>query len=388
MKKAPHICFVHYSAYPALGRIAFYEFSRQTAALGLRTSVIALAEGGAAKKSKLTFPCDVHNIAASGLPPRFDRLLYSLRVASLLNRLKPDIVHSFFYRGCSLLPILQAGRSNGRTRYLADVRSGHLSSGLVGAFGRRVNRFELGCFDSLATISPDVDTWVFGRTRRRRRLYHFPVGVDYDRFAKPEHGEDAGVTEKINAPPGHIIAIYAGTISRLRDLGPLLHATKRVVSVHPEFCLVIAGDGPDVTRLKKVVHELGIEQKVRFLGRIPYSEIHSYYQAADIGLSFVPQVTNFNGQPPLKTFEFLAAGLAVVATDIAGNRLAIRDGENGLLSSEGPVALAQRILEICNDRDLLRRLADCGCRSARRFEWRQIVESKLLPAYREILNGN
>jgi colanic acid/amylovoran biosynthesis glycosyltransferase len=124
----------------------------------------------------------------------------------------------------------------------------------------------------------------------------------------------------------------------------------------------IAGDGPLKMQLLAYAASLGVEDRVRFLGWMDQEEISDLMRRADILVA--PSVTGPDGDQegiPVVLMEALAMGLPVVSTLHSGIPELIVDGETGLLARERDAeGLAERILALISDRDLVRRLQNNG----------------------------
>jgi N-acetyl-alpha-D-glucosaminyl L-malate synthase BshA len=119
--------------------------------------------------------------------------------------------------------------------------------------------------------------------------------------------------------------------------------------------LALIGDGPERSRLERLVHELGLAHKVRFLGKqLRFVEV---LQAADVFL-LPSEIESFG----LAALEALACGVPVVATRQGGVPEVVSDGENGFLAEVGDLdAMTDAILRIFQDdgrmRDAARKTA-------------------------------
>lgn len=81
---------------------------------------------------------------------------------------------------------------------------------------------------------------------------------------------------------------------------------------------------------------------------------------------------------PNVVLEAMAAGLAVVATDVGGSRVLVRDGENGLLVQPGsPEALATALSGAIQNRERLAHWGKASARLAQAFGWDRVVEQYL-----------
>jgi glycosyltransferase involved in cell wall biosynthesis len=112
------------------------------------------------------------------------------------------------------------------------------------------------------------------------------------------------------------------------------------------------GGGPDEQRIRDQIQSLGLAESVVLTGRVPHSDVQSYYRLVDV---FVyPRVSMRLTElvTPLKPLEALAQGILVVASDVGGHRELIRHGENGYLFEAGSSsALAGTLVEALQNRE-------------------------------------
>lgn len=144
---------------------------------------------------------------------------------------------------------------------------------------------------------------------------------------------------------------------------------------------VIVGDGPQRTRLERVVTAAGLRQHVLFAGRANDRALHAWYEAATL---FV-HPTLYEGSS-LVTLEAMAHRRAVVATRAGGLPDKVRPNVNGWLVPPGdPSALAAAISGALGDRDRLARLGAAGRTIVEReFSW-EAAGAATLAMYDELL---
>ena len=106
----------------------------------------------------------------------------------------------------------------------------------------------------------------------------------------------------------------------------LIRAMKLLVDRGHELELRLAGDGPRKEQLTDLAHELGISDRVRFLGFLTEDEVIRELQDADL---FV--LPSFVEGLPVSAMEAMAIGVPVIATNIAGTSELVEDGRTGLL---------------------------------------------------------
>ncbi len=164
----------------------------------------------------------------------------------------------------------------------------------------------------------------------------------------------------------------AGRLTRQKALGDALAALTRVDGVR----LVVAGDGPERTELERKARELGLSERVRFLGALPREDVLKVFRAADAAL-----LTSAWENLPHTVLEALAVGTPVVATAVGGVPEVVRDGENGLLVAPGDLdGLAEAIRRVSADEPLRRGLAAAAAGSVE-----DLSEPRILRRIVEIL---
>ena len=139
--------------------------------------------------------------------------------------------------------------------------------------------------------------------------------------------------------------------------------------------MVIVGDGDQRATLEKLAEELGVRERIHFVGNVPRNELTDYYNMADIFA--MPSVRLPVDGLNVSVVEAMSCGLPVVASDVGGNPLVVADGENGVLVGEGDhVALGAAVNLLLADAPLR---AAMGRRSRERvlaeFSWQRLAVS-------------
>jgi glycosyltransferase involved in cell wall biosynthesis len=121
--------------------------------------------------------------------------------------------------------------------------------------------------------------------------------------------------------------------------------------------LVIAGDGDLRSDLTRHAHLLGVGHRMHWLGRLPHERIPVLLSAGDIALAPYPAVPGF-AFSPLKLYEYLAAGIPIIASDLGQITELLEKGRWGRLVKPGDAdALASDIEAALRDPDGSRRQA-------------------------------
>ncbi len=146
--------------------------------------------------------------------------------------------------------------------------------------------------------------------------------------ALPPRGE---LRQALKVPEAALVLGFAGRLTAQKALGDLLDALTGV----PGAVLLLLGDGPERDRLERRTRELGLADRVRFLGGGDRDEVLRLFAAADAAV-LSSAWENF----PHTVVEALAVGTPVVATAVGGVPEIVQDGVNGLLVPAGdPTAL-------------------------------------------------
>ena len=175
-----------------------------------------------------------------------------------------------------------------------------------------------------------------------------------------------------NGLASHRIASVSGLHPR-KGVDDLLRAFATAAADHPEWSLLVAGEGPDGERLAQLANSLGIEARVEFRGKV--SEPLATLSEADVF------VTAAHAEPfGLSAVEARAAGCAVIATRVGGLPEVLANGEAGLLVEPGdPVGLAAALKAVIEDANLR---ADLQRRALKGLE--QMSSCRMAKDYRAI----
>jgi glycosyltransferase involved in cell wall biosynthesis len=155
------------------------------------------------------------------------------------------------------------------------------------------------------------------------RIHHIPNGVDLGKFTpgnKQLHRVKLGLDsyKKLILTVGNLVPVkgYERLIEALTD-------------TDPEIGLVMVGEGPERSRLGKLVRRLGLDDRVYFAGPVPHQELAAYYRAADFLV-----ISSYSEGWPTVIFEALACGLPVIANRVGGIAEALYSPEIGMLTAD------------------------------------------------------
>ena len=212
---------------------------------------------------------------------------------------------------------------------------------------------------SAAILPPGID---------RRRVFGTEWGADVDLF-RP----DATGTVPFPKDPGRIWCVFAGAFRSWHGAAHLADALARLHRAGDQrFAAVFIGDGPERSSVERAAHGL---PGVIFTGKLPHSALPAALAAADIGVApfdaarHGPLRLGFYWSP-LKVFEYMAAGLPVVAPALPRLTQLVEHEREGLLYDPDGADGLDRALVALADPEVRRRLGGAArIRAVRDFSW-------------------
>ncbi|GLV47081.1 glycosyl transferase [Thermus sp. LT1-2-5] len=179
-----------------------------------------------------------------------------------------------------------------------------------------------------------------------RPIRVIPTGIDTRIL------EEAPLPSPPPWPAGKRRLITVGRLGKEKSFDVVLKAVAEL-SREADVFLVHIGEGPELAALQALAHELGIAERVRFLGPVPYHRIGGYYRLAELFL-FASE-TETQG---LVIWEAQAMGVPVVAVGAEGVLEGVEDGKTGYLVPPGDYrALAEKALELLQDESKRERMS-------------------------------
>jgi glycosyltransferase involved in cell wall biosynthesis len=202
----------------------------------------------------------------------------------------------------------------------------------------------------------------------RNKTVVLPCAADVEVFGQRFHPE---LTKQCYGLNSEQVVMWVGGFHVWQDLDLLAKSFSHVVQILPNTKLVMVGDGDTRRTFEQKINLYGIQDYVVMLGTQPFEKIPELLAFADVVVS--PSPAHLAGQvgAPMKIFEYMAAGKAIVATNQAQFSAIIRDGHNGLLVTPGDVdAFTNAILTLLGDQFLREQLGKNARKQAlERHSW-------------------
>lgn len=218
------------------------------------------------------------------------------------------------------------------------------------------------------------------------RIVVNPNGVNPERFRPGAGGELIRSRYDLG---DRLVVGFVGSFNHYQGTPVLMRAAPEVCRQADARFLLI-GYGELIAATRAAAEDEGISKQVVFTDRIPVDDVPAYVDACDIAVA--PMVPNPDGSDffnsPVKIFEYMAAGRAIVASRLGQIVDVIEEGETGLLvEPESAEALSEAIVRLASDRELRERLGRNARRAAvERHTWRRNA-TRVLEAYDEVVAG-
>lgn len=164
--------------------------------------------------------------------------------------------------------------------------------------------------------------------------------------------------------------LYLGRIRTHKSLDIFVMVAKKVLKKIPNVEFIIAGSGQEETQIKKLVNKLGLEKKVKMLGKVTEEEKIKLYQKAWVFVN-----TSLMEGWGITTIEANACGTPVVASNVPGLRDAVHNPHSGVLVPYGDIdGFAKQVMTLIKDDKLRRQMSLEATTWARNFDWDKSAE--------------
>lgn len=171
---------------------------------------------------------------------------------------------------------------------------------------------------------------------------------------------------------------YIGAFRKCKGIQLLVDAIPQILGEMRDLTFLLIGDGNERKIVERRIKRLGIQSRVRMLGKIPHEKLSSYYN--QLRLLVIP---SFTEGLPATMLEAMACGTPVLATGVGGILDYIHDKETGfLLESNHPSAIAKSVIELVKNEGLLERVS----RNSVLFIKEKFSEEIISNAWKEIIN--
>lgn len=227
--------------------------------------------------------------------------------------------------------------------------------------------------DAMIAVSPGVKQYLETFEQARSRVHVVANGVALDRFA-PAAAKNAQRLQTL-APSSEITVGFLGTLKPWHGLATLVEAWALLRQKQQNVRLLIVGDGPEYEPMRSRIKSLGLSEYVEFSGAVQPENVPEWLGQMDIAVAPYPNMEHFYFSP-LKIYEYMAAGIPVIATRVGHLESVVAHNQNGMLvEAENPAMMADCIAALIKEPAELVRLGRCARETAEReHSWLAAVD--------------
>jgi glycosyltransferase involved in cell wall biosynthesis len=297
----------------------------------------------------------------NSLPGELRRILFNKEFETeLKRRFESDPPHFIYERGS-----LYATAGVALARYfkvplllelnapLAVEQSTYRATGF-GDLTAHVEKWTLTEADAVLTVSALLRDHVLSLGVAPHKIHVFPNGVNTQSFQPGV--ADLELKKRLGLGDGPVLG-FVGGLRPWHGVDALPALLERLVKKFPNVRLVIVGDGPLRGELEVQFRKCGVQQNVCFTGPVAHVEIPAMIRLFDIALAPYAPAEHAFYFSPLKLFEYMACGVAVLAARIGQIPEIIQHNQTGWLYEAGNAeALASACETLLADSQTRRRL--------------------------------
>jgi len=291
-------------------------------------------------------------------------------VARWAARERPDVLHAHWALPNGFIAAVVARRQ--RIPLVVSIPGSDATVAAANPLFRRMARFAFdtaGLITANSTALRDVAIHDLGADPARFDLIAY--GVD-PQALRPDPRGTADLRARLGIPESAIVFLAVGRMVYKKGFDRLLRAaallenqqienTQSAIRNPQSIYLVLVGEGDLWAEWQALGRELGLGERVHWVGNVPADQIGVYYNMADA--LAMPSVTHPADGLNVTVLDAMSCAKPVVGTTAAGNELAIRDGVNGFLVPEADdAALAGALAALAADPALRDRLGAAGRR--------------------------
>ena len=304
--------------------------------------------------------------------------IYPLRVINKIRKWKLDVIHSqtefgvgTFARVISSqfrIPIVHTYHTYYED-YTYYITKGHFDKTSKKVVRELANFYCDKSIDELIVPTKKIYDVFKEKYKFKRNVNIIPTGLEIERFYKTnfKDNEIKELKSKYNINENDFVLLFVGRIAKEKNIDLLINN----MIDNKKLKLVIIGDGPDINFYKDLVKKNKLENRIIFVGKIPYKDIPIYYQ---LGKVFVTASTSET--QGLTVIEALASSLPVLAINDESFRNVIINSENGFIFNNEE-EYKNIVNKIINDDKLLNEMSNKALASSLKYSSDNFAKSVL-----------
>tara|TARA_B100002052_G_C15858159_1_gene588682 strand:- start:616 stop:1668 length:1053 start_codon:yes stop_codon:yes gene_type:complete len=213
---------------------------------------------------------------------------------------------------------------------ILDIRTSSVSKNILKRlYENLLTRINLLFFSKISIISEGL-----AKKFQLKNYFILPLGADYISKSKKTYNK--------------FKLLYVGTFNS-REIEKTVKSIYLFYKKHPDvrlkYDIVGYGDNNEVNKINEEINKYNLQNDVFLHGRKTLSELKTFFDKCNIGISYIPIDDYFNFQPPTKTYEYLLSGLFCIATSTLANKEII-NSNNGILISDNSESMCEALIKL------------------------------------------
>jgi PEP-CTERM/exosortase A-associated glycosyltransferase len=279
------------------------------------------------------------------------------RLEQVWDRVRPDIVHAHSPCLTGLAALAVAHKRNTPVVYEmratwedAAVDHGTTTAGsLRYRLTRGLETSVIRRADAVVAICEGLASEIASRGVPRERISIVRNAVNIRDFDVIENTDDA-LRRELGLGAGPVLG-FIGSLYGYEGIDVLVAAMPAILREHSQASVLLVGGGPAEAQVKQLAAQLGITERIRFVGRVPNDQVRRYYSVIDV-LAYPRKSTRLTELvTPLKPLEAMSLGRCFIASDVGGHRELIPQHlRANLFKADDPADLARVALRVLAER--------------------------------------
>jgi glycosyltransferase involved in cell wall biosynthesis len=229
-----------------------------------------------------------------------------------------------------------------------------------GPLAAQAERWMLSRADAVLVVSSELREHAVAAGVQPERIHLLPNAVRASLFHPAP--ADAAERARWKLDGGPVIG-FVGGLRLWHGVEVLPALLERMIPAHPDVQLVVVGDGPLRGDLERSLEQRGLSSRTVITGLLPHEEIPAVIRQFDVAVAPYPRPDHAFYFSPLKLFEYMACGVAVVAPNLGQIAEVIRQGCTGWLYPPGDLeALAAACAQLLADSALRSKLGQAAAK--------------------------
>jgi glycosyltransferase involved in cell wall biosynthesis len=306
------------------------------------------------------------------LPSFFISQIFS--ILKILKKYPISLIHAHWLIPQGFLALVALSFLKKTPKLLCTSHGGDLF-GLNDALSKKIKKWVINRSNKITVVSSAMMKKINELVPNiQNKLSIIPMGTNLSNLFIPNHQ----IAREKN------LLLFSGRLVEKKGVDTLIYALADVRKKNPNTRLVIIGDGPEKEDLQKLSEKLGISESIRFIGRLPHSELATWYAKATIAVFPFKQAKNGDIEGlGLVMVEALGCACPVIVGDVPAIHDVVEHNKTGLITKQSNhILLAENIIKLLLSPENCQQLAINGRKHViENFSW-----SKSSQGYIDIIN--